>query len=248
MNGNINVTTHMRLVSWLGSEIHIQNTDLTISQSMTQCTRPLLPHSPPHEPADRHLARSEGPQVRPETHQGGPGSSLQPWFLLHAHWVLGPTWRCHCGSDTGPMRSRQAQGSVYNIYNLFHIQQGVQQGRESVVTEQTQDSVSSFPKTSHLQGHTGNPDLQAAQFLTFASFVKSENTFSALYLACDSTKLPPRLRIHSVGAGTLRTASANMMQPREHTNPLPGPYGRRGLRVPAGRLRALPCAPYTVSF
>lgn len=28
--------THMRLVSCLGSKIHIQNTDLTILQSMTQ--------------------------------------------------------------------------------------------------------------------------------------------------------------------------------------------------------------------
>lgn len=148
----------MRLVSWLGSKIHIQNTDLTILQSMTQM-REIATFGPanPFPATQRPLAQSEGstgsPLGRPPTRGAkyagtAPASTPGAGLRLHGHQVTVLTRRCRLwkrhlhpnGPNTVPNLSlRHLRSIPYPIGCIWK--------KRNVVAERTQ-TVNNFPVAS----------------------------------------------------------------------------------------------------
>lgn len=123
----------MRLISWSGSGTHIQNTDLTIVQSMTQIVKiPTFSHHTPSQPLDRQLATvgedptlsARQPPARRAKYEGVPQRALlQPQAPPPRTRWRDSLGEAICGGGTFTCTvPTQSQISVYNIYDLFHIQ------------------------------------------------------------------------------------------------------------------------------
>lgn len=160
------LTTHIRLVFLIGSVIHIQNIDLTISQSMTDCRRSTFTHHILPHKWTKPLPNQEGPlafcsanhlQVEPSVRLTPAAGST----FTCTRWQL--TWRCHFvevtyhlyGLNTVPDLSLRPLWSIPNPTGCIWK-------KKNEVTDGTQ-TVKNFPVASCVhQGHACGTDFQAA--------------------------------------------------------------------------------------
>lgn len=165
LNGNINVNDTHKACFLIGSVIHIQNIDLTISQSMTDCRRSTFTHHILPHKWTKPLPSQEGPSALCSANhlQVEPSVRLTPAAgstSMCTRWQL--TWRCHCGSDISPEwsqhspRSQSTTSMIYSVSNRMYLK------KEKWRTDGTQ-TVKNFPVVSCVhQGHACGTYFQVA--------------------------------------------------------------------------------------
>lgn len=130
MNGNINVNDTHKARFLIGSVIHIQNIDLTISQSMTDCRRStfthhILPHKWTNPYPVKRVPQLSAQQTTCKQSQVCASLQLQaPPPCVPGDSLLGDAI---CGSDISPVwsqhspRSQSTTSMIYSISNRMYL-------------------------------------------------------------------------------------------------------------------------------